>query len=89
MNNLQDEFNKSANNIEKININNHSSEILLEIYSLYKQSTVGNCNIDKPWFYDQKGIAKWNAWNEKKGKDQEECMLLYIKKVNELISNNN
>ena len=34
----------------------------LEVYSLFKQATVGDCNTKKPGVLDQKGRAKWSAW---------------------------
>lgn len=33
----------------------------LKLYSLYKQATSGDCNIDCPG--DEKGKAKYEAWN--------------------------
>ncbi|KAF6031590.1 DBI [Bugula neritina] len=42
------------------------NEELLELYSLYKQGTVGDCNTDRPGMLDFTGKAKWDAWNAKK-----------------------
>ena len=41
---------------------------LLQIYSLFKQGTVGDVNTDRPGFLDLKGKAKWDAWAGVKGK---------------------
>ncbi|XP_050503027.1 putative acyl-CoA-binding protein isoform X5 [Diabrotica virgifera virgifera] len=38
---------------------------LLELYSLYKQATVGNVNTAKPSGLED--VKKWEAWNAKKG----------------------
>lgn len=35
----------------------------LKFYGLYKQATVGPCNIPKPWAVQVVESAKWNAWN--------------------------
>ncbi|KAK9501595.1 hypothetical protein O3M35_012292 [Rhynocoris fuscipes] len=59
---------------------------LLEIYALYKQATVGDCNTSKPGMFDFKGKAKWEAWNGKKGLDQSKAKEEYINKVNGLIA---
>lgn len=40
---------------------------LLQLYALYKQGTVGDINTDRPGFFDLKGKAKWDAWNQLKG----------------------
>ena len=32
----------------------------------FQQTTVGDCNTDKPGMLDVKGKAKWEAWNGKK-----------------------
>lgn len=47
-----------------------SNDELLEIYSLFKQATVGDINTDRPGIFDQKGRAKWDAWEKKKGTTQ-------------------
>jgi diazepam-binding inhibitor (GABA receptor modulating acyl-CoA-binding protein) len=44
---------------------------LLQIYSLYKQGTVGDNNTDKPGMLDFKGKAKWEAWTKIKGTNKE------------------
>lgn len=41
---------------------------LLKLYALFKQGTVGDINTDRPGFFDLKGKAKWDAWNQLKGK---------------------
>ncbi len=39
----------------------------LEIYSLFKQGSIGNNNTARPGFMDFKGKAKWDAWKGKEG----------------------
>ena len=61
------------------------NENLLKIYGLYKQATEGDVNIEKPTnFFDFKGIAKYNAWEELKGIPKEEAMKKYIDFIKEL-----
>ena len=62
-----------------------SNENLLKLYSLFKQGTEGDVNIEKPAnMFDFKGIAKFNAWEELKGLSKEEAMQRYIDLVKQL-----
>ncbi len=62
-----------------------SNENLLKLYSLFKQATEGDINIEKPSnMFDFKGIAKFNAWDELKGLSKEEAMQKYIDLVKQL-----
>jgi len=64
---------------------NQSNESLLKLYSLYKQGTEGDVNIEKPTnFFDIAGIAKFNAWEELKGLSKEDAMQKYVDLVSEL-----
>ncbi|XP_037940118.1 acyl-CoA-binding protein-like [Teleopsis dalmanni] len=40
---------------------------MLAFYGLYKQATVGDCNIPEPSDEDLTAKAKWNAWIRYKG----------------------
>ncbi len=42
---------------------------LLQLYALYKQASSGDVDGKRPGFTDMVGRAKWDAWNEIKGKD--------------------
>lgn len=86
MNDLEVKFTDHATRVKQIK-NTPSNEILLELYSLYKQSTVGNCNTPEPWFYEPENQLKWNAWNARQDQTKEDCMKLYIKKAEEVINN--
>ncbi|XP_063921853.1 acyl-CoA-binding protein homolog [Zophobas morio] len=52
---------------------------ILEVYSFYKQATLGDINIPKP--SDIQGRAKWEAWNGKKGLAADLAKQKYIEKV--------
>ena len=86
MSNLETIFIDHATRVKEIK-NTPSNETLLELYSLYKQSTVGNCNTDEPWFYEPENKLKWNAWNARKDQTKENCMKLYIQKAKEVMTN--
>ncbi|KAI8645438.1 acyl-CoA-binding protein [Parasitella parasitica] len=57
---------------------------LLKLYALFKQTTVGDINTNKPGIFDMKGRYKWDAWNELKGKSQEDAQTEYIGLVKKL-----
>ncbi|CAD5207081.1 unnamed protein product [Bursaphelenchus okinawaensis] len=61
-----------------------SNDELLQIYALFKQATVGDNNTAQPGFFDMKGKAKWNAWNEKKGVSQDDAKAKYVALYDEL-----
>jgi diazepam-binding inhibitor (GABA receptor modulating acyl-CoA-binding protein) len=64
---------------------NLPNEKQLEIYSLFKQGSIGDVNINRPGMLDLKGKAKWDAWNTKKGMSQEEAQQAYIDLVSALL----
>jgi diazepam-binding inhibitor (GABA receptor modulator, acyl-CoA-binding protein) len=64
---------------------NQSNENLLKLYSLYKQATEGDVNIEKPANpFDMVGTAKFNAWDKLKGISKEDAMKMYIEVVKSL-----
>lgn len=78
------EFNQAVEDVKNLNGNPDNTE-LLEIYALFKQATVGDNTTAKPGLLDFRGKAKWEAWEEKKGKSKEDSQSAYVAKVNELI----
>ena len=57
---------------------------LLKIYALYKQATGGDVEGKRPGFTDMVGRAKWDAWNEIKGKSNDEAMKEYVALIESL-----
>lgn len=65
-----------------------SNETLLQLYSLYKQSTEGDNNTEPPSNpFDFVAKAKYEAWLGIKGKTKEAAMQEYISLVNKLKEN--
>ncbi len=61
------------------------NDVLLQLYSLYKQATEGDINVEPPAnMFDFVGKAKYDAWNSLKGKAKEAAMQEYIDLVNQL-----
>ena len=54
------------------------NETLLRLYSLYKQATEGDINIDAPGMFDFVAKAKYEAWNKLKGMSEDEAMQQYV-----------
>lgn len=62
-----------------------SNEILLKLYSLYKQATEGDVNTDPPSNpFDFVNKAKHEAWSALKGTSSESAMQEYVDLVNKL-----
>ncbi len=57
---------------------------LLKIYALYKQASSGDVDGKRPGFTDMVGRAKWDAWNELKGKTSDEARQAYIDLIESL-----
>ena len=57
---------------------------LLKIYALYKQASSGDADGKRPGFSDMVGRAKWDAWNEAKGKSSEAAMQEYVDLIESL-----
>lgn len=61
------------------------NETLLQLYSLYKQSTDGDVSGEAPSNpFDFVNKAKYEAWSALKGKSSEESMQQYVDLVNKL-----
>lgn len=54
------------------------NDVLLEMYALYKQATVGDVSGDRPGMMDMRGRAKYDAWAKKKGTSKDAAMEQYI-----------
>jgi len=63
-----------------------SNDILLQLYSLYKQATKGDVSGERPGGFDFTGAAKYDAWEEQKGKAKEIAEQEYIDLVNKLLA---
>ncbi|XP_068214971.1 acyl-CoA-binding protein-like [Palaemon carinicauda] len=85
---LEERFNEAAEKVKNLTKKPNDEE-LLEIYALFKQGTVGDCNTERPGMMDFKGKAKWDAWNGKKGMTKEAAMEAYVNKADQLIATYN
>ena len=81
---LKQQFEQAAANSKNLS-ERPSNDVLLQLYSLYKQAIEGDVNTDPPANpFDFVGKAKYEAWSGLKGKSKEEAMNEYIALVNKL-----
>jgi acyl-CoA-binding protein len=62
------------------------NDVLLDLYGLFKQATEGDVTGDKPGMFDFKGVAKYEAWEKRRGMSRDEAMRAYIELVEGLFS---
>lgn len=82
----REEFNRAADYLQHL-VNKLDQNTLLTFYGLYKQGTIGACNISKPGIFNMQARAKWNAWNDLKDMTQETAMERYVTKLNAIVPN--
>ena len=80
---LNSEFEKATERSRELT-KRPSNEELLSLYALYKQATEGDATGERPGGFDFKAIAKFDAWEELKGKSKTAAMEEYITLVNNL-----
>ena len=57
---------------------------MLKLYSFFKQASAGDVNGEKPGFFDFVGVAKYEAWEKRKGMPPDEAKQKYIDLVESL-----
>jgi len=57
---------------------------LLQLYALYKQGSLGDVDTERPRFTEMVERAKWDAWNNVKGKSKDDAMQGYIDLIESL-----
>ena len=80
---IDQDFKSATERSTKLSKRPHN-DILLELYSLYKQSNQGDVEGDRPGFADFEGRAKFDSWNKLLGKPQEDAKREYISLVEKL-----
>lgn len=81
---LDEQFDKAAEDVKNLK-ETPSNDQLLEIYALFKQATVGDCNTERPGLLDFKGKAKWDSWDHKKGTPSDKAKQDYVNNVKGLV----
>jgi acyl-CoA-binding protein len=81
---LSDDFEAAQVRIKQLTRSPATDE-LLDLYSLYKQATIGNVRGKRPEMLDFKARAKYDAWATRKGLGQEDAMRDYVALVATLV----
>lgn len=81
---LKQQFEKAVAD-SKLLASKPSNDILLQLYSLFKQATEGDVKGDPPSNpFDFVARAKYEAWSSLRGKSSETSMTEYVDLVNRL-----
>ncbi len=62
-----------------------SNDVLLKLYALYKQGSLGDAAGKRPGMLDVVGRAKYDAWAGLQGKSQDEAKQAYVDLVAQLV----
>ena len=81
---IKEQFEKAITNSKSLT-EKPDNETLLQLYSLYKQSTEGDVSGDEPTNpFDFVNKAKYNTWAALKGTTTDAAMQQYVDLVNKL-----
>ncbi len=80
---LDDDFRQALARVKTLP-STPSSDVLLELYGLYKQATEGDVQGKRPGMLDIKGRAKYDAWAGRRGLDKDAAKTNYIALVTRL-----
>jgi diazepam-binding inhibitor (GABA receptor modulator, acyl-CoA-binding protein) len=81
---LKEQFEQAASDSKSLP-EKPSNETLLQLYSLYKQGSIGDVNTDPPSNpFDFVAKAKYEAWSNLKGKPSADAMAEYIELISRL-----
>ncbi len=81
---LKEQFEQAASDSKSLP-EKPSNETLLQLYSLYKQGSIGDVNTDPPSNpFDFVAKAKYEAWAGLKGKSTADAMAEYIELISRL-----
>lgn len=78
--NLEQDFNTATEEVKKLS-KKPSDKDLLILYGLYKQSTLGTNNEQKPSMFNPTASSKWNAWYENRMLSKNMAKRKYIELV--------
>jgi len=84
---LKEQFEQAATDSKNLS-EKPGNDILLQLYALYKQGSIGDVNTDPPSNpFDFVSKAKYEAWASLKGKSTAEAMTAYVELVKKLKGN--
>ncbi|WP_034385530.1 acyl-CoA-binding protein [Deinococcus sp. YIM 77859] len=80
---LQEAFEQAQKDVQGLS-RKPGNEVLLRLYALYKQGTVGDVTGDRPGGFDFVGGAKYDAWASLRGLSREAARREYVHLVETL-----
>lgn len=80
---IEQRFGRAATYLQSV-VSELDQKTLLSFYGLYKQATVGPCNIPKPGIFNLQAKAKWNAWNDLSDTTKDVAMSRYVDEMEKL-----
>jgi len=80
---MEKQFNDAAERVQHLP-QRPGTDMLLELYALYKQAREGDVSGKRPGFVDFNGRAKYDSWGKQKGKASDAAMQEYIDLVQKL-----
>ncbi|KAK0168950.1 hypothetical protein PV327_002706 [Microctonus hyperodae] len=80
---IEEIFSHAANHLQSL-ISTLDSGQLLAFYGLYKQATVGVCDIPRPSWYQTQAKHKWEAWKALGDMSKQTAMENYISAITKL-----
>lgn len=91
MNNIYKDFQDAVNYVNNNKYLKIPENDKLNLYKYYKQSTIGNININKPTIFtlNHEPLLKYNAWLSVENISKENAMLEYTKIANKYKLQNN
>lgn len=84
MSDLKAQFEQAKVDVEKLK-QRPSNDVLLQLYGLYKQATVGDATGSRPGMFDMVGRAKYDAWAKLKKTSKDDAMKQYVALVQSLM----
>jgi diazepam-binding inhibitor (GABA receptor modulating acyl-CoA-binding protein) len=84
MSDLTSKFEQSQIDVKTLTAN-PGNEMLLKLYSNFKQATVGDVQGKRPGMMNIAGRAKYDAWSGLKGQSKDQSMETYISFVDQLL----
>ncbi|MEI7646032.1 MAG: acyl-CoA-binding protein [Chloroflexales bacterium] len=83
MSDLSAQFEQAAQDVQQLP-KRPGNDVMLKLYALYKQASVGNVSGARPSVLDMTGRLKYDAWAKLKGTDPNQAMADYIALVDQL-----
>jgi diazepam-binding inhibitor (GABA receptor modulating acyl-CoA-binding protein) len=81
--NLDEEFQAAAARVNGLPAR-PPTDVLLDLYGLYKQASAGDASGARPGLMDVKGRAKFDAWSRRRGMSRDDAMRAYIAAASKL-----